>query len=161
VRNYVPQDDGLEPTDFDEYYDYPAHTAKELAARVYVKIERDPERAARLEKRQNAAIIEMLQWMYDKPGPPRVPAHRGASRCARRRLARYPPDGGTSGQRCAKVARRGRAPSMSTQPVSTAMDAARVPHEGSRCEAAPPARSSGQKQPAERRNRSCAAHGCL
>ncbi len=44
VRNYVPKDDGLEPTDFDEYYDYPAQTAKDLAARVYVTIERDPGR---------------------------------------------------------------------------------------------------------------------
>ena len=43
VRYYVPDDsDGLEPTDFDVYYDYPAETDKGLAARFYVKIERDP-----------------------------------------------------------------------------------------------------------------------
>lgn len=48
---FVPQDNGLEPTDFDAYLDYPAETAKDLAVRWYVKIERDPERAARLDQR--------------------------------------------------------------------------------------------------------------
>jgi hypothetical protein len=62
VRNYVPKDDGLEPTDFDEYHDIPAQTAKDLAARVYLKIERDPGRAARLDKRQNEAVMEALKW---------------------------------------------------------------------------------------------------
>jgi hypothetical protein len=65
MRNYVPADDGTEPTDFDEYIDYPAKTDKGLAARVYIKIERDPERAARSEKRQNAAIMELLKWAYE------------------------------------------------------------------------------------------------
>ena len=41
MRHYVPDDD--EPTDFDEYYDYPAQTEKDMAVRAYVKIERDPE----------------------------------------------------------------------------------------------------------------------
>ena len=66
MRYYVPDDsDGLEPTDFDVYYDYPAATDKGVAARFYVKIERDPERAAHLAERQNTVILEMLQWMYD------------------------------------------------------------------------------------------------
>jgi hypothetical protein len=64
-RDYVPLDDGLEPTDYDEVYDYPAKTDKDLAARVYAKIERDPERAAELLRRQNAAILELLQWCWD------------------------------------------------------------------------------------------------
>ena len=63
MRDYVPLDDGLEPTDFDEYIDYPAQTSKDVAARVYIKVERDPERAARLAERQNAAIMEALQWI--------------------------------------------------------------------------------------------------
>lgn len=43
MRYYVPDDsDGLEPTDFDVYYDYPAKTDKGVAARFYIKIERDP-----------------------------------------------------------------------------------------------------------------------
>jgi hypothetical protein len=65
LRNYVPKDDGLEPTDFDEYYDVPARTDKGLAARIYIKIERDPKRAAHLAERRNAAIIELLQWARD------------------------------------------------------------------------------------------------
>ena len=65
MRDYVPQDDGMEPIDFDEYYDYPARTARDVACRFYVKIERDPERAARLTERQNAAIMEALRWTYD------------------------------------------------------------------------------------------------
>ena len=67
MRHYIPEDDGLEPTDYDEYYDYPGQTAKDLVTRVYVKIERDPERAAHLEKQQNAAIVEALQWIRDHP----------------------------------------------------------------------------------------------
>jgi hypothetical protein len=46
VRYYIPKDDGREPTDFDVYYDVPAKTDKDLAARWYIKIERDPERIA-------------------------------------------------------------------------------------------------------------------
>jgi hypothetical protein len=66
VRYYVrDESDGLEPTAFDVCYDYQAETAKDLAARFYVKIERDPERAAHLEDRQNAAILEALQWIND------------------------------------------------------------------------------------------------
>jgi hypothetical protein len=65
VRDYVPLDDGMEPVDFDEYYDYPAQTARDVACRFYVKIERDPERAARLTERQNAAIMEALRWTSD------------------------------------------------------------------------------------------------
>lgn len=64
-RDYVPLDDGLEPTDYDEIYDYPARTDKDIAARVYVKIERDPKRAAELLQRQNAAILKLLQWYWD------------------------------------------------------------------------------------------------
>jgi hypothetical protein len=30
--------------DYDMYYDYPAKTDKDLAARIYIPIERDPER---------------------------------------------------------------------------------------------------------------------
>ncbi len=62
VRNYVPKDDGLEPTDFDEYIDFPAESDHGLAARVYIKVERDPERAAEIGEQQNAAIMELLQW---------------------------------------------------------------------------------------------------
>jgi hypothetical protein len=65
VRHYIPMDDGLEPTDFDAYYDVPAKTDKDLAARWYIKVERDPERVAHLDKQQNAAIMELLQWVYD------------------------------------------------------------------------------------------------
>jgi hypothetical protein len=65
MRDYVPVDDGLEPADFDEYYDYPTRTDRDVACRVYVKIERDPERAARLAARQNSAIMEALRWVYD------------------------------------------------------------------------------------------------
>ena len=76
VRNYVPpKDDGLEPTDFDEYHDIPAQTAKDLAARVYVKIERDPGRAARLDKRQNEAIMEALKWGYANRAQLRAQGH--------------------------------------------------------------------------------------
>ena len=66
MHYYVPDhSDGLEPTDFDVYFDYPAETDKGVAARFYVRIERDPERVAHLDERQNAAILEMLQWIYD------------------------------------------------------------------------------------------------
>jgi hypothetical protein len=65
VRDYVPLDDGMEPVDFDEYYDYPARAARDVACRFYVKIERDPERAARLTERQNAAIMDALRWTHD------------------------------------------------------------------------------------------------
>lgn len=65
MRYYASDDDGLEPTDFDSYVDYPAKTAKDLAVRFYVKVERDPERAARLDQRQNAAILELLQWVNE------------------------------------------------------------------------------------------------
>jgi hypothetical protein len=34
VRNYIPEDDGQEPGDCDMYYDYPAKTDKDLAARI-------------------------------------------------------------------------------------------------------------------------------
>jgi hypothetical protein len=44
MRDYVPLDDGMEPVDFDEYYDYPARTARDVACWFCVKIERDPER---------------------------------------------------------------------------------------------------------------------
>jgi hypothetical protein len=75
VRNYVPKDDGVEPTDFDEYHDIPAQTAKDLAARVYVKIERDPGRAARLDKRQNEAIMEALKRGYANRAQLRAQGH--------------------------------------------------------------------------------------
>jgi hypothetical protein len=75
VRNYAPIDDGLEPADFDEYYDYPAATARDLAVRVYVSIERDPERAAELLEKQNTAIMELLQWARDNQDEPLADAH--------------------------------------------------------------------------------------
>lgn len=65
VRDYVPVDDGWEPTDFDGYYDVPAQTTKDVATRIYVKVERDPKKAVILEKRQNEAIIELLKWTQD------------------------------------------------------------------------------------------------
>lgn len=65
MREYEPVDDGLEPTDFDEYFDIPARTAKDVAARVYIRVERDPKRAAILRERQGKAIIEVLQWIHD------------------------------------------------------------------------------------------------
>ena len=65
MREYEPIDDGLEPTDFDEYFDIPARTAKDVAARVSVKVERAPRRAALLQARQDKAIIELLQWIHD------------------------------------------------------------------------------------------------
>jgi hypothetical protein len=65
MRDYVPVDDGKEPTDFDEYFDIPAQTDKDIAARVYIKIERDPKRAAILQQRQNAVIMDVLRWARD------------------------------------------------------------------------------------------------
>jgi hypothetical protein len=65
VRDYQPLDDGLEPTDFDEYFDIPAQTDKDVVARVYIRIERDPKRVADLQQRQNAAIMNVLQWIPD------------------------------------------------------------------------------------------------
>jgi len=76
-RDYVPLDDGLESTDYDEVYDYPAKTDKDFAARVYAKIERDPERAAELLRRQNAAILELLQWCWDHRTELRDQSHEG------------------------------------------------------------------------------------
>jgi hypothetical protein len=57
------------PTDFDGYVDYPAKTDKDIAARFYVKMERDPERVARLDERQNAAIMELLRWTAQRSAP--------------------------------------------------------------------------------------------
>ena len=65
LRDYVPVDDGWEPTDFDGYYDVPAQTTKDVATRIYIKVERDPKKAVILEKRQNEAIIELLKWPRD------------------------------------------------------------------------------------------------
>jgi hypothetical protein len=65
MRYYVPAEDGKEPTDFDEYFDIPAQTDKDIAARVYIKIERDPKRAAILQQRQNAVIMDVLRWARD------------------------------------------------------------------------------------------------
>lgn len=64
MRSYIPRD-GDEPVDYDFYYDVPAKTAKDIPARWYIKIERDPERAANLERRQNEVILELLQWAHD------------------------------------------------------------------------------------------------
>jgi len=87
MRDYVPLDDGKEPTDFDEYFDIPAETDEDFAARVYIKIERDPKRAAILQQRQNAVIMDVLRWVRDKrahlqdqggggpPPPPPPPTH--------------------------------------------------------------------------------------
>lgn len=69
MRNYEPVDDGKEPTDFDAYVDYPAQTDKDLAVRWYITIERDPERVARLDERQNAAIMDLLRWAAHRSEP--------------------------------------------------------------------------------------------
>jgi hypothetical protein len=61
VRYLFPEDDGLEPTELDAYLDYSAKTAKDLAVRLYAKVERDSECADQLDQRQNAAILELLQ----------------------------------------------------------------------------------------------------
>jgi hypothetical protein len=73
MRDYVPEDD--EPTDFDEYYDIPAQTEKDMAIRAYIKIERDPERAGALARRQGEALMEVLRWAYDNRAELRVEAH--------------------------------------------------------------------------------------
>jgi hypothetical protein len=65
VRHYVPIDDGQEPTGWEGSVDYPAKNGKEPAARVYVYVERDPEKSAALDARQNAAILELLRWVAD------------------------------------------------------------------------------------------------
>jgi hypothetical protein len=65
MRPYVPVDDGQEPTGWEGYVDYPAKNDKELASRVYVYVEREPEKVARLDARQNAAILEALRWVAD------------------------------------------------------------------------------------------------
>lgn len=65
MRNYVPLDDGQEPIDFDEYYDVPAETEKDLAYRVYIKVERNPQAAAIIRQRQGEAILELLQWVRE------------------------------------------------------------------------------------------------
>lgn len=65
MRDCVPSDDGLEPTDFDTYYDVPAQTAKDVAVRFYIKVERDPKRATVVERRQNEAILQLLRWIHD------------------------------------------------------------------------------------------------
>jgi hypothetical protein len=44
----------------------PEHGSKRpLHVRTGVIYERDPEKARRLEQRQNAAIMEALRWVYD------------------------------------------------------------------------------------------------
>ena len=48
------------------YYGVPAQTEKDVAVRIYVKVERDPKRAAILEKRQNQAITGLLKWIQDR-----------------------------------------------------------------------------------------------
>jgi hypothetical protein len=63
MRNYVPLDDGQEPTDFDEYYDVPAKTEKDIAYRAYIKVERNPEAAAIIAQRQAEALLEVLHWI--------------------------------------------------------------------------------------------------
>jgi hypothetical protein len=65
MRKYVVKDDGLEPTDCDEYYDYPAPTVKDLAVQCYVKIVSEPEHDAYLDERLNEAIMELLRWAHD------------------------------------------------------------------------------------------------
>lgn len=73
VRDYVPVDDGQEPTDYDEYVDYPAQTDKDLAARFYVTYvtpDGDPKRFARLLQQQNAAVMDLLRWARDRHRAP-------------------------------------------------------------------------------------------
>lgn len=65
MRDYVPSDDGQEPTDYDEYFDIPAHTDKDVASRVYVKVERDPKAAALLRQEQGEAILGLLRWVRE------------------------------------------------------------------------------------------------
>lgn len=72
MRDYLPQDDGLEPADFDFYYDVPAGTAKDVAARVYIKVERDPKRAAVIQRQQDKAILGLLRWMREYRTEPEV-----------------------------------------------------------------------------------------
>ena len=43
----------------------PAKTDKDIPARWYIKIERDPERAAYVENRQNEVILALLQRAHD------------------------------------------------------------------------------------------------
>lgn len=73
MRDYVPDDD--EPTDFDEYYDYPAQTEKDMAVRAYIKIERDPERAKYLARQHGEAIMAILRWAYDNRAELRAKGH--------------------------------------------------------------------------------------
>lgn len=63
MRNYEP--DGSEPTDFDSYYGIPAQTAKDVAVRVYVKIERHPQAAEHLDRWQTEAITAYLRWVRE------------------------------------------------------------------------------------------------
>jgi hypothetical protein len=41
---------------------------KAVAARLYVRVERNAERAAHLDRRQNEAIMDVLRWMRDNRG---------------------------------------------------------------------------------------------
>jgi hypothetical protein len=75
MRNYEPVDDGSEPTDFDVYYDIPAQIARDVAARVYIKIERDPKRTGYLDGQQNKAIIALLRWIHDNRAHLRAQGH--------------------------------------------------------------------------------------
>ena len=65
MRDYVPEDDGQEPTDWDEYFDIPAKTNKDVACRYYIKVERDPQAAAVLQQEQNEVILELLRWVHE------------------------------------------------------------------------------------------------
>lgn len=75
MHDYVPEDDGSEPIDCDVYYDIPGKTAKDVAFRVYVKIERDPRRAEALDMQQNEAIMDLLRWIYDNRAQLRAKGH--------------------------------------------------------------------------------------
>jgi hypothetical protein len=71
----APLDDGREPADFDEYFDIPAQADDDFAARVYIRIERDPKRAADMQQRQNAAIMDVLRWIRDNRAQSQDPGH--------------------------------------------------------------------------------------
>lgn len=69
MRNYASPEDGRDPTgfgyDYDYCYDVPARTKKDIPARWYIKVERDPQIAAHRDERQNAAILELLKWAHE------------------------------------------------------------------------------------------------
>ena len=64
MRTYIPDDEDPDPADYDEVYDIPAPTARGVAARVFVRLQRDPDAAARLKQRQLEAILDLARWAH-------------------------------------------------------------------------------------------------